>query len=325
MYYHIKNPESTRLPIAYLLIALVYATVLASLPVDGFIDRDNYLNYADNSSLLLGANALAGLTALLFNEPLWLLMNAALSLIFSNEEVVRALIFFSAVFFSVGFGKILRAPILWFIFFIIAPQIMKNHIVHLRQGVAIAFFITAWSLRPGGMKLLLLICSALIHSSFFFLIGILFACQIATNLQSQKMRFSKSIVIAVVVLMMAVAAFTVPLLIGISGARQAEVYADVSSDGSGISFIFWSLIFMILITQNREWLLRNVFAIALILFYLCTYFILPFTARVFESGLAIVIVTIFSMKGSMRNLALVLMTTYFSLQWLPALSGKSIF
>ena len=58
------------------------------LPLDVFTDRDNYLNYAENS-LLIFKRYQGGVHTLLANEPLWLLANVGFAT-FPIEMVCEA-------------------------------------------------------------------------------------------------------------------------------------------------------------------------------------------------------------------------------------------
>jgi hypothetical protein len=58
-----------------LLIALIYASLLASLPMEGLMDRDNYLNAASVSQHNLSFYFGRGILDLLANEPVWHCIN----------------------------------------------------------------------------------------------------------------------------------------------------------------------------------------------------------------------------------------------------------
>ena len=70
------------------------------MPFTLFLDRDNYLNYADYPLIILARYAALGPVPVLANEPVWLLFNAALGLLFDPEVIVRLTIFLGAFFLS---------------------------------------------------------------------------------------------------------------------------------------------------------------------------------------------------------------------------------
>lgn len=311
-------------PPFFLLLALIYGLILASLPIDQFVDRDNYLNYAENSSLIFSLGVSNGPLFVLFNEPLWLLLNIALGLIFSPENVLRLIIFVSASVFAFRFSRILRASLLLLIFFILAPQILKNYITHLRQGVAIAFFIAGWSL-VGWRRIALFVCACTIHSSFFFIVALWVACKFLTNYRLGGRRISGGFILLAISALVILGAVILPLAIGFTGARQSEVYADGLTEGSGLSFVFWSLMMAGMLTQRRDWIEHNAFSVAIVAFYVATYFVLPFAARIFESGLPFVVAAVFLMRGALGVIAVTLTICYFLIQWFPFFMGSAVF
>ena len=128
----------------FLLVAFVYASLLCSFPMDGLADRDNYLEMARVSPLIIARHFGQGVQALLANEPVWLAINSALGLIWGDEVVVRIIIFFSA--FIVSYLLLVNNPknFFWLLLLLIFPQVMKNFVIHLRQGLAIAVFMLGW-------------------------------------------------------------------------------------------------------------------------------------------------------------------------------------
>jgi hypothetical protein len=81
----------------------------------------------------------------------------------------------------------------------------------------------------------------------------------------------------------------------LSGARQASQYEFTSADISGLAFLFWMLIFLIYTFQGKQFLKLNMLSIAILIFYLATYFFIPVTARIFESGIVLVLLSSLSL------------------------------
>lgn len=73
------------------------------------------------------------------------------------------------------------------------------------------------------------------------------------------------------------------------GARQAQTTAVMGTDVSGVGFVMWALIALLLVLQGRSFLDMNTFAIGALLFYLSTYFLTPTVGRVFESAVLFVV------------------------------------
>jgi len=99
------NPSpKLRTPIAYrlgiFLLSVLYAAVLTCLPLDIFMDRINYLTYAEYSFDIFLRLWEAGLLPMITNEPIWLLMNSTLAIVLPPEITVRVIIFVPAVLVS---------------------------------------------------------------------------------------------------------------------------------------------------------------------------------------------------------------------------------
>ncbi len=270
------------------LLAATYALVLVSLPLLAFRDRVSYIElYAPYSDLILQHHARKGFLPLMANEPAWLLLNIALSSVLRPEDVVRVIIFVPA--FMVAWMTLRSKPqhIFWLFLILLYPAIVKNHITHLRQGVAIAIFlIGVLATRHRGLRWLLIGMTPFIHSSFFFVIGIMFLAHL-----SRRMRFAADLSILCFVL--ATAAITLSLEWSVSalGARQAaEMQLLDRTQVSGVGFVFWGVMLGIMTIEGKDYLRRHRFEVATIIFYLGTYFFTPITARVFESALLLILI-----------------------------------
>ena len=105
-----------------------------------------------NSVFLMEKYKTWGFLPLLANEPLWLMINASLAFFLSPETVLRSTYIHSSN------GNCLDCFIknpknfVWLIIVLVYPSIVKNHIVHLRQGVAIAIFILGWFSNKTNLK-----------------------------------------------------------------------------------------------------------------------------------------------------------------------------
>src|SRR5690606_3884521 len=147
--------------------AICYGIALSSLSVDAFVDRDNYLVYARSSYEIASFYMSKGIGPLFFNEPIWLAVNVTMAALLSPENVLRSIIFFSS---SVTAFFVLRNNAKYFIFLVfilLLPQVLKNNIIHLRQGFAIAVFLCGWFSGHKNVRYVLFFLACMIHSSFF--------------------------------------------------------------------------------------------------------------------------------------------------------------
>lgn len=156
-----------------LLFSLLYGFFLSRIPSADFKDFSNYLVYADHSWSILLSYSNKGFLSLISNEPIWLLVNVFFSLFFEGETVVRVIIFFSAS--SVAWLTLSNNPrhIGWLILFLFLPLVIKNNLIHLRQGLAISIFLWGWFSSNRPIRVFFIAISPFVHASFFFVLFIL--------------------------------------------------------------------------------------------------------------------------------------------------------
>ena len=288
-----------------LLIALIYGSILTSLPLEVFKDRANYLIYADRSFYILLSRFTSDVLSGLTNEPVWLLFNSLLRYFFEPETTLRILIGIPAS--TVAYLVLRSDPknFIWLLLFLLLPQVLKNHIVHLRQGVAISIFLIAFfsSFRP--LRWFLLLLTPFIHASFFIVLALLALATIAS-----KFRLAADLRI----LLFVVFGFSVSVsLAGIAqilGARQALVYDFTTAQISGLGFLFWAIVLVLLMSQGAKFNRQHTFAIGVLALYLSTYFFIEVTARIFESSILIVLLAGLQMSGWRRMAFISMIISY---------------
>ncbi len=290
--------------------ASIFGAILAGLPLHVFLDRDNYLFYVVLSRDVLAGHLHAGLVAMLANEPVWLLVNAALSSVLAPETAMRAIIFFPAA--VVAYLVLSRDPrhLIWLAAFLLLPQVLKNHVVHLRQGVAIAVFLAGWFSARRFWRATLLLAAPFIHASFFFVLILLICVNAA-----KRLRFSGGLRAAMFAFIGLSVGLGLAWLAALLGARQSLVYDFAAADISGLGFLFWLLVLGVMLAQGRNYAYRHAFEIGTVIFYLATYFFLEVTARIFESTMLLVLLAGLRLTGWRRAVFLALIVAYGALQW----------
>lgn len=297
-------------------IALVFAIFLAALPVDQFVDRDAYLAYAEGSLAIFVLNAANGVATVLVNEPLWLLINGLLSVFFDAESCVRIIVGVSAYLVARSVTKNNFQQIFAVLLFMLLPQFLKNYVIHLRQGLAIAVFMIGWYRFDGRRGWGVMLLTPFIHASFFFLIFFLFL-----NRLLEAIRASATIrVIAFFAVGVFLSFATIWLAAGL-GARQAGEYqGSAAADSSGLGFLFWLMFGCIYALQGRKFLRENMLAVGVLIFYLAGYFFLPVAARIFESALLLILIAGLDLTNYRKTAFWILFSFYFFAQWYPRLS-----
>lgn len=280
-------------PFAY---ASIFAWVLVSLPLDGFKDRDNYLVYAAASDTILAGNVARGLLKAMFNEPLWLGMNIWLSDYLDAETTLRAIIFIPA--FVVAFVVLRHNPraALWLSIFLLTPAVVKNHIIHLRQGAGIAVFLLGYFAGPRWLRLALMTAAGFIHSSLLCIV-LIHAAVRATG----KLRLSPALRLVLIFVFSIALGVMFESIAGGLGARQGEQYAAATLEISGLGMAFWFCVLVLFLSAGSHFIRRNLFPISILAFYISVYFLTPLSGRIFESGVLLVLLAGLALRGWRRQ------------------------
>jgi hypothetical protein len=268
-----KSPNSRYLTLA---VVFMISSLLAMRPIGLGLDDYNYLAYfASAKDILLRYEGIS----LVFNEPLWMIISHLTVEIFAYEGSLRFIIFVSALFAGIGLGRINHWSLLPVVLYFALPLSLKNHIDHLRQGLALGLYIFLYSVN-GPFRTLRLVLP-LVHSSFWVVILIdlvvswLLKKKIPKRIDSLKIFF----IFGCVSVLFAVG---MEETISALGFRQAEAYIFLSSGGSGVAFIGWFVLLPVfLMLSNQKYFV--LFA-AYLGFYLGGYFLNPIAARVFENS-----------------------------------------
>lgn len=294
-----------------LVLAITYGATLSQIPTEQFKDFSNYLIYAEHSGLRLLGFLDSGILEMLTNEPAWLLINVGLGAFLPAETVVRVIIFGSATLVA---WLVLRSHprhFVWLLLFLLLPMVMKNHLIQLRQGAAIALFLWGWFSSSRTARWLLMGMTPFVHSSFFFVLLVLWAAKGSTYL-----RLGPDIRTLVFGAMGVSVGVGLAWLASLLGARQAEQYDFAMTDVSGLGFVFWLLVFGIMVMDGRRFLREHVFETGMIVFYLSTYWLIEVTARIFESGILLVLLGGLALTGWRRPVFIAVIAAYGGLTWL---------
>lgn len=258
----------------------LYSFVLSALSGEKFLDWGNYINYVEDSRIILEANFDSNFLVTLTNEPVWLLLNMLLSGYFESAFVVKIFVFFSAAvisYYCVYRGEKDVIGILIILFF---PLVVMKFLVHIRQGVGIAFFCLMLMQRNLALKAFFLLMATLTHSSFFFIDLIYLLAQFSTVARVSKEVYFFTIVIF---------GISIPKLIGIfstwGGPRQFESEFLFVSNVSGLGLTFWLGVVFLYFLQGKQFVSKYRFEIGSLLLYAALYLSMGISARILESAL----------------------------------------
>ena len=297
--------------ILFLFICIPYGLILYSLPLTIFLDRTYYLEYATSSEFILINYYLSGgVVSVFFNEPLWLLINMALALIFQPEQIVRIIILFSSILFSYTLAKNLGSKnfllVLLILFF---PQVLQNYITHLRQGLALAIFMYG-VLNTKRVKLYTLF-AALIHSAFYFILDFQLL-----DILLVKMRLNFHLKVLVYFMSSIFLIIVVDSVASLIGDRRGGQYSSEDMQVSGLGWIFWLAFFFLLLFKSYPLFKKPNGALPIFIFYLTSYFSLAFVARIFETILPYIFTGLKDLKPKYYYLLFGLLLTFCVAQWI---------
>ncbi len=292
--------------------ALLFATVLTCLPLEGFKDRQEYLNFFTNSPIILLANLQNGPLSLLTNEPLFLLLCLGLGQLVGPENGLRFIIFSGAFLVALQTFKVAPKSIFLLLAFLLVPQVIEKHIVHLRQGLALGVFLLGWMSTRPRLRWAIMLVAPLLHSSFFFVLMLT-----GVAIASRRFRLSKMFVVLLYVAIAITVGLVLGVITGALGARQAEeeTFGAAAQGISGFGFVFWTLPLAIMLLEGRQFFREHILEVGSLIFYLASYFISPFSARVFESSLLLILLSSLRMKRFNRNLFVATIFAYMLMQW----------
>ena len=169
------------------------------------------------------------------------------------------------------------------------PTVYSNYILSIRQGVALAFFLTGWFSKNNVTKFVLISLTPFIHTSFYISIFLLFLRRVALKYPSYAYL---NIVAFSTVCMLII--FLIPHIgVGL-GVRQSETYASTAFEvvkGSGLGLIFWFLLLIVFLNQGKIFLHQNIFSTFCIIFYLLSYIFATPLARTLQNHSILILIS----------------------------------
>jgi hypothetical protein len=265
----------------FLFYSFLLLLFILSLDSSLLSDRDAYAANVNNSIVVL-LDKVSNFDILFFlKEPLYDVFALILFLLFDDGYVALPyfIIFSFSLFvfslyrslpFNFGFEGLIFVLIILFL-----PLVLKNYIIHLRQGLAMSLFYFLYSSNFKHRKILLFL-PAFIHGTFLFISPIIVFFEIFSKF---RMYFYFLTPLFLFVLI----PFFSSMFIGLN--PKIDSIEDYDNTVSGFGFIFFFLIFFLLLFRHPSKYL-NYISLFFIYFYLMSYFVqASFSARIFESSL----------------------------------------
>lgn len=301
-------------------VALVFSIYLATRPLLEFKDRNNYLLYFQNAERLLQVRLHEGFISAFSNEPLWLFLVKIGNDFLGPELGLRVLISLPAFIVFIIALRFGPENFFWILIFLLTPMVLTNHVIHLRQGLALSFFMVGYVLIRKRIPRVIVLCLCpFIHSSFFFIILLLL---VSSVIRIPKIR--APFAVGIVLLSCAAIAFFLPALLDLTEARQASSLEAAGGGIGGFGFIFWSMILLLILTSGGNVIKNASFPISVLAFYCTTYFVFKYSGRVLESGLLLVLLSLLNLPKPQKYLAFLATLFFFVITWYSRIGAPGL-
>lgn len=289
------------------IIVILVGTYLANF-VDFFFikDRGQYNIYAYGSNYYWGQYRSQGIITLLTNEPIFLILNQLLNLFFKSIFIVQLYIVVSYSLTAFLVSKQLGYSLYPVVLYSAIPQGLKNNIMQIRQGLGISIYLLGFQAKNKYVRLLRFL-APFIHTSMLF-----FVVVEGYEYCMDKMKISRHVRLIIFTGVSVLIAALLPIATSIIGDRRAMEYSFSSDQSaSGLSFIFWIVFFVIfyIYSDKNQYTTFSAYGIV---FYLSTYFLTDISARVFESFLPFILISVLKQSNKIYKLILILLLLVFS-------------
>tara|TARA_Y100001978_G_C23671933_1_gene424247 strand:- start:171 stop:1160 length:990 start_codon:yes stop_codon:yes gene_type:complete len=299
----------------YNLISTFYSLIITFLTdILGYQDfeirgRARYLSYFEGlTDYFLENFESQSLIVNLLNDALFWIICYLLGLLFNPAIGLRLLIFISS-FITCNF--ILRnknGNFFYNLLFLINPFLILNLISNIRQPLAMAIFLLSFNFINKTKRRIGFFIASTVHTGYFLISFLNFYSQFLV-------RFKSNIYNKTLIFLASYSIFTFSFfsLLSIIPARQIIEYGEKINqyEVSGLGFIFWLTILIIFIIKDEKHLNQNsiyIFSLGMIIFYLVSYYYLPFSARLLEGGLPLIFVSTNYLKKLPRQLIIFLLS-----------------
>lgn len=308
------------------IICVIYAYIMASFDMEYFRDRDNYLVYAIDGFKILERYLSISILLGIFNEPLFLIINSILSLLFRPETILSIFVFITSFTLSyIVLRESKKNIIVLSLLFILLPicsYTFHLQLVTLRQGLATSFFLfTVYKSDKLDTWLWVTLICAFIHISFSIIFIALLLHKIFCG---NKGSIYKIIFIQLTFsLLMSVGLFVVGSYLGV---RQVDELSNNRSSVSGGFFIIWLFVLMYIIYMNRNQRMNKYFILSIIFLsiYLTSYFTNPTAGRLMGTFVPFILITLGKMKSDLSIPLLFFLFIIFLMTFSSSISGGSL-
>ena len=285
-------------------------TDILGYTADEISDRNDYLNHFIFPTYLIGNYINGGIIELFVNNPFYYLLTYIMGLIITPTLGVKILMFISSYLVSYITLTVKNSSFIYNLFILFNASLILSMIGGIRNGLACSIFYFAYINSKGIYKRILFFISILIHNSLF----IVYLIMVISNFLSViKTDFRKKILGFILIINLFILTLEpIAKILKVDSARYIFSFKASGSEQTGLGFILWFLVLITLIWKRSE-SFKNLpiynFSVTTIIFYLSSYFLLPFSSRILESSNLLILLSTNYIFKSQRILITILIAT----------------
>jgi hypothetical protein len=269
--------------ILFVIIIITNIETLFLIKTDEITDRTNYHNYVKSSEDHFNSIVSNTIYLNFVQEPLFkIFIYLISSLQLSSENTIKLLIAITLIIYFYTTIKKANVPLIWCIIFLFTPVLLPNYIMTLRQGFATSIFLLIYYSFNKKIKYLSLMLP-LIHYLFYIVTPIFLFSK--TKIHKPKSAIFIFFIISLL--------FSLLILNGPSQVlnQLAGSYIENKMDGFGFAFIFWLIILFLFINEGTYFLIKNIFEVLCLVFYLGSVLFFPPISRELQAVSILILIS----------------------------------
>ena len=284
------------LPALIIIIFFVFLDFFLMIPVEKINDRLNYFEYILYSSEIFFGSISSPFPIILFEEPIFKLIMFSLSgLGISPDFTIRILVFIMLfTTFKILFKKT-NISFFWILLILLTPVVMVNYVMTIRQGLATTIFLFGiFNIKDKKFQTLIFILLPLIHYSFYL---VLFFYILSKLKYLQNFNNSKLYLFVVGIFSVFLSISILKLVTILSQTKMAEDYEMINESTLGFGLLFWFVILLLFLSEGKIFILKNLFELSILIFYVSSVTIFNPFSRVLQTASILILISGFQLTN----------------------------
>jgi hypothetical protein len=183
----------------------------------------------------------------------------------------------------------------WILIIFCTPVVMVNYIMTLRQGLATTIFIYVFfAISNRKIKNIIFLLLPLIHYSFYLVLLFYFISRIRLL---QDVKKAKIYLRLVSFLSIIFSFFILNIVAFFSQVKMAEDYEKINESVIGFGLLFWVIILTLFLLEGKHFILKNIFEISILIFYVSSVTIFNPFSRILQTASILILISGFNLTG----------------------------